>query len=277
MLRIGKIDYTNTFPVFHYFSLDDFRGEVEMIPQVPAVLNRAMREGGVDLGPISSFAYGENDRHYLLLPDLSVSAFGPVGSIFLFTKEPLDGMKRMRVALTNTSATSVNLLKIILHRYYHMEAAYETLPPDLAGMMETHDAALLIGDDALRAVWGKNPYHAYDLGGLWHRFTGKWMTFAVWAVREEAYEENKLLLQQVYASFVASKERSKHEILPIIRTAQERAGGSEEDWRRYFAGLSHDLGPFQLDGLMTYYEYAWEMGLLSHRPEIRLVPYLAGV
>lgn len=274
MLKIGKIDYTNTFPVFHYFPMEQFAGEVEMIPQVPAVLNKAMREGRVDLGPISSFAYGENDTRYLLLPDLSVSALGPVGSIFLFTKKPLDGYRRMRVALTNTSATSVNLLKILFHFFLHLEVEYETTPPNLTEMMREHDGALLIGDDALRAVWGDYPYHHYDLGELWHRFTGKWMTFAVWAVREEAYEENPSLLNRVYHAFLSGKERSRRELLPIIRTAQERAGGSEEDWRRYFAGLSHDLGPSQIDGLETYYDYALRLGLLSHRPVIRLVPAL---
>ncbi|WP_039944264.1 menaquinone biosynthetic enzyme MqnA/MqnD family protein [Thermicanus aegyptius] len=275
MLRIGKIDYTNTLPVFHYFHVEDFAGEVTMIPQVPAVLNRAMREGKVDLGPISSFAYGENYGKYLLLPDLSVSALGPVGSIFLFTKAPLESYGRMRVALTSTSATSVNLLKILFHFFLRTEVEYETMEPELEEMLVDHDGALLIGDDALRAGWGSHPYQVYDLGDLWHRFTGKWMTFAVWAVREEAYLENPSLLERVYGAFLASKERSRREIDPIIRTAQERAGGSEEAWRRYFAGLSHELEAPQLDGLSTYYDFAVQLGLLPVQPEMRLVSHLS--
>jgi len=81
-LRIGSITYTNTWPITHFFGKDNFDKEIEIIPQVPSQLNRQMAEGLIDIGPISSFSYAENADKYFLLPNLSVSAYGKVGSAF---------------------------------------------------------------------------------------------------------------------------------------------------------------------------------------------------
>src|SRR5690606_8234304 len=75
-IRIGKINFTNVWPIYHHFPKEAFADDIEWIEQVPAELNRAMRRGEVDMGAISSFAYGQAENRYMLLPDLSVSAYG---------------------------------------------------------------------------------------------------------------------------------------------------------------------------------------------------------
>ena len=82
-IRIGRIAFTNILPIYHFF--DPSGLNVEMIHQVPSQLNRGMAAGEIDMGPISSFAYGENHTRYTLVPHLSVSSRGPVRSIYLFT------------------------------------------------------------------------------------------------------------------------------------------------------------------------------------------------
>jgi chorismate dehydratase len=271
MLKIGKIDYTNTLPVFYFFPEERFQGRIEMIPQVPAVLNRAMQRGEVDLGPISSFAYAENQDKYLILPDLSVSAFGSVGSIFLFTKEPLHSRSEMKIALTNTSATSVNLLKILLHHFLKIEAEYHSHNPVLHEMMVHHDGALLIGDEALVSFWKNQGYHVYDLGQLWRDYTGEWMTFALWAVRKEVYEEHPFLLKEIHEAFIQSKQQGRKNLAPIIEASQRRIGGEWEYWQSYFTGLSHDFNSDQQRGLLTYYGLAKEIGLLQDSVKLNLI------
>ena len=71
------------------------------------------------MGPISSFAYGESFEDYMLYPDLSVSAYGEVNSILLFHEKPLREIANGHIMLPTTSATSVNLLKIILEKFYN--------------------------------------------------------------------------------------------------------------------------------------------------------------
>lgn len=275
-LKIGNISYTNTWPVSHFFNKEKFKEEVEFVPQVPSQLNQQMAEGRIDLGPISSFSYAEHSDEYLILPNLSVSAYGNVGSISLFLKDDLDIIKDKKIALSNTSATSVNLLKIILEGFLGGKPDYTTMPPQLNIMMETADAALLIGDEAIIAGWKNNKtkqYRMIDLGAEWLRRTNQWMTFAVWAVRMEVVQKKPGLLYRIYQEFLRSKERGKKEIKVIITETIKRFGGSQSFWQGYFAGLSHDFDERQIRGLKHYFKLAKDINLLSSVPEIKVIDF----
>jgi chorismate dehydratase len=270
-LRIGQIRYTNTLPVTFFFDDERFAGRIELIRQVPAQLNAAMSRGEIDLGPISSFSYAEHASKYLVLPDLSVSAKGKVGSIFLFSKRPIEQLDGARIALTNTSATSVNLLKIILQTFYNKkEVSYVTQPPVLSEMLLDADAALLIGDDALLAVRGSHACHVYDLGELWHRFTGYSMTFALWTVRKQAIAEQGELLREVHAAFLESKEKAKRHLDQLIDYVQAHYGGEKDGWYAYFNGLQHDFTDEQQVGLEYYFHCAAQLGLLPSAVKVSL-------
>lgn len=275
-LRIGSISYTNTWPVSHFFDLDKFIEEVELIPQVPSQLNKQMAAGQIDMGPISSFSYGENADKYLLLPDLSVSAFGNVGSISLFVKTDINDVKNKKIALANTSATSVNLLKIIMQEFLGGNPSYIYSNPDLEIMMEEADAALLIGDDALLANLQNEKeerFKLYDLGAEWLKSTNAWMTFAVWAVRREIVDDNPDLLYRVYQEFILSKKKGKEQLGEIIEASIAKCGGTYDFWLKYFNGLSHDFGQEQRKGLLSYFNYANKIGALAKVPEIELVDF----
>ena len=52
------------------------------------------------------------------------------------------------------------------------------------------EPALLIGDAAIDALGACRAEYVYDLGMLWHEWTGEQTVFAVWAARREAYERD---------------------------------------------------------------------------------------
>jgi chorismate dehydratase len=270
VIRIGKIKFTNVWPIFHFFPLHRMQPFVRFEEQVPTQLNRAMKAGEVDMGPISSFAYGDNFKNYLLYPDLSVSARGRVNSILLFHRDPLEKVAHGRIALPTTSAASVHLLKIILEKFYGGNPTYDYAAPSLGEMMAQHDAALLIGDDAIRASWANHGYHVTDLGEEWLRQTGQWMSFAVWAIRKETAEAYPELVRDIFEAFVESKRRSLEDPEGMIRDAVEAIGGTETYWRRYFDGLCYDFGPPQWQGLQLYYDYAWELGFLPDKVPLQI-------
>lgn len=275
-LRIGSISYTNVWPVSYFFDLNKFDEEVELIPQVPSQLNKQMAAGLIDIGPISSFSYGENADKYLLLPDLSVSAYGKVGSISFFTKSDLSDVKNKKIALSNTSATSVNLLKIIMQEFLGGSPSYIYSNPDLETMMEQADGALLIGDDALLANMHNEKaqkFNLYDLGTEWLNSTNEWMTFAVWAVRREIVDQNPELLYQVYQEFILSKKKGKESLGEIIGASMTKYGGTYDFWLRYFNGLSHDFAQEHRKGLISYFKYANKIGALAKVPEIEQVDF----
>jgi chorismate dehydratase len=262
-LRIGRIDYTNVWPVFHHFDPGSLRYPAEQVSEMPASLNRKLREGDIDVAAISSFAYGASSDAYYLLPNLSVSALGRVQSILLFLKSPLEKVIHGKIALTTTSATSVNLLKIIMKKFYGGDPVYEDSEPSLERMLDQADAALLIGDHAIRASWMNRGYRVLDLGEIWNVWTGHWMTFALWAVRREAADTRPEAVASIYDGLMESKRRVSRDIEPIVSKALRQIGGTAAYWRGYFHNLFHDFGPEQQAGLILYFRYARELGLME--------------
>ncbi|MBU9711827.1 menaquinone biosynthesis protein [Evansella tamaricis] len=269
-LVIGEISYTNILPFFYYVDRELLKQRgCEFIPKVPSKLNVGMADGSVDLGGISSFAYGEHSSEYLLLPNFSVSSYKDVGSIFLFSKVPITQLDGKSIALTSSSATSVNLLKIIINKFYEMNAVFETVAPDYESMMESHDACLLIGDDAIVNRWNTDGnIHRYDLGALWNHFTGYPMTYAVFAVNERAWKREPDLLIEVYNQFKNSKETSfQNHYVDMIKSIQNQMGGSFSFWEQYFSGLNFDLTEKHVEGLYHFFYLAYELNLLSNKVE----------
>ncbi|MFD0694833.1 menaquinone biosynthesis protein [Paenibacillus sp. GCM10027628] len=262
-IRIGRINYTNVWPIYYYFPDLIKSDDVEIMEQVPTTLNRAMAAGEIDMGPISSFAYGESFENYLLYPDLSVSAYGEVNSILLFHEKPLREIANGRIVLPTTSATSVNLLKIILEKFYNGNPTYEYANPNLDAMMQQADGALLIGDDAIKENWRNRKYMITDLGQEWAKWTGQWMSFAVWAIRKETSQTHPKLVSQVFEAFLKSKFKAHEEPAEMIQEARQKVGGTEAYWHHYFHTLCYDFGQEQWDGLGLYYKYCYELGFLS--------------
>jgi len=271
VLRLGQIDYTNTLPFFYYFDRDAFPFALDVIKTSPAELNRKMQSGEVDMGPMSSFAYAKQADHLLLFPDLSVSSFGPVGSIFLFSHRPLHTYREPSVVLTDRSATSVVLAKIVLERFFHLLPHYETAAPDLETMMLRHDVALLIGDEALTAYRMNRSFYTYDLGDLWRSYTGQWMTFALFAVRKSVYETQRASVDRIFKALRDSKWRHLSDPEPLVRYVQSSYGGDRAFWYQYFNGLEHDFSEEQRSGLLLYYQEAVSLGLLERVPTFSFI------
>lgn len=269
-LRIGKINFTNVHPVFYFFRSELFSGEIELIPQVPAQLNKRMAEGTIDMGFVSSFEYGRNHNQYEVFPGFSISSLGKVRSIFLFSKKPIEELKEAKIALTNKSATSVNLLRILLEKFRGFHPTYETMEPHLGKMMELADACLLIGDDALLASWNNPGYYMYDLGEVWYRQTGLWAVFSVWTVRKDAISAQPDLLRRIYEELTLSKEKGLCHLSEIIAMVCREFGGTEAFWKEYYTGLSYDFTNEHKRGLEYYYRCASELGLLPEPVQVQV-------
>lgn len=269
-IRVGQISFTNILPLYLFFDRNHLN--TEFIPQVPTGLNQSMAEGTIDMGPISSFAYAENQDQFTLLPDLSISAHGPVQSIFLFTKgKALHELDALRVAVTNTSASSVALLRILLEKFEEIEPIYITMESDLIKMMAKAEACLLIGDEAIKAQWSHHDYTVFDLGEEWYKRTGLSMTFAVWAVRNEMIATRQEELKEIHSRFLHARSEGMRCRERVIAEAQKKLGGETSFWSTYFEGLCYHLGEKEINGLQTYYDYAYELGLIENKVDIRIL------
>ncbi|QWU14636.1 chorismate dehydratase [Paenibacillus sophorae] len=262
---IGKISYTNSWPVFFNFDPSALSFPARMVSEVPSVLNRGMARGDIDIGALSSFAFAEASDRLLVLPGLSVSSDGPVRSILLFSNGTVEEAANGTVAVTNTSATSVNLLKILLEKAVGGNPEYISAEPNLEKMMEQADACLLIGDHAIRAMWQNKKYRVTDLGEMWKRWTGLGMTFAVWAVSRKSALDIPEAVAEICQALIESKRRGLRNLAPIVSEACNRIGGDPGYWSGYFQNLCYDFGERQQEGLNLYFRYANEMGLLPQK------------
>lgn len=269
-IRLGYIDYLNCLPVYYGIEQGAVELDVTVCKGPPSQLNRAFLKGELDVTPISSIEYARNAGQCVIIPGLSISADGRVASILLFHKRPLSELNGRPVALTASSATSVVLTKIILKERYGVTPDYRVAPPDLKAMLAEHEAALLIGDDALLAALEHPEIPHVDLGAEWKALTGHMMVYALWVARREFAEANPDALRRVTRLFNASQDYSwDHRPAMVTEAVRRRKlpGYLTED---YFDLIRHEFGPRYRRGLLAYLEHARRIGELDTVPPLHV-------
>lgn len=268
-IRLGQVDYLNTLPVYHALEDGILPFDGQLVKGPPTMLNKMFLEGKLDVTCISSVEYARNAEHCLILPDLSVSADGPVRSIFLFSHAPVTELDGKKVCLTSSSATSVALLKVLFDHYYHVEAKFITVPPNLEEMMSSADGALLIGDDAMRAhvkVQQENlPYHVTDLGEVWKQFTGEKMVFALWVIKKEFAMEHPEDTEALCNTLREAKAYAAVNMPGLLKKGRRRTGLPPEILEEYFKTISNEFTEDHRRALLTFYDYCYKSGLIEER------------
>lgn len=273
-IRLGQVDYINCLLVYHALEEGLVPLDVELIKGPPTRLNRLFLNGELEATPASSIEYARNIDCCYILPDLSISADGRVASILFFSKIPVTELEGKKVCLTESSATSVALLKVLFDHYYQVEVQFETTPPDLDAMMEKADGALLIGDDAMlahqRVIEAGLPYHVTDLGEAWKQFTGEKMVYAVWVVRKAYAETNPEEVDLLSRSLLESKKIGLSQVPALIAKAQKKSGLPLPVLEDYFETIRHEFDQDYRRALLTFYDYAYKSGLIDERVKLRV-------
>lgn len=263
MLTLGHIKYSNCIPVHGRFLECGPPSDVEMIHGVPGELNHMLESGQIDVAPASCIEYPRHADRYRILPDLSISARGPVRTIQLLSRTDMDEMRDgIRLAIPTASATSVVLLKIIMRQHLGIRPDYFWFEQEAAdGIPESATAALFIGDVARRELVRKpagGRMHAYDLGSAWFDWTGLPFVFALW--QASAGRDRDEELRSLARELVRSREWS-HERLPQLADRHAAsfgwsAGELLDYWRSLEYGWSDDLAA----GLGEFYRRAADLG-----------------
>jgi chorismate dehydratase len=260
--KIGIIDYLNTQP-FQYDLEDRLRPlNVQFIRGVPTTLNRMLLEGKIDLAPISAVFAAEHAEHFVNLPGHSISSFGAVKTVLLFSwRTDIRELDGETIALTNHSATSIALLKVLCRERYGIEPNFVTMPQDLAAMIRQAAAALVIGDTALVEGFlhrellrhdgsGYGRPTIFDLGDEWLKLTGLPFTFALWAARRETVDE--MLALGVPQALNDSKTAGLGNINEVATGYAPTLAVPVGVCRRYLHDLRFDLTAEDLAGLNRF-------------------------
>lgn len=269
MLRIGRIAYANCTPIFHALQERYPDGDYSYVEGVPARLNAQLAKGDIDVCPSSSIAYALNPERYLIIPDLSISSCGPVQSVLLFSAVPIGELDGREVLLTAESATSVNLLKILLKQRYGCHCSFRVTNHALNAALREAPAVLLIGDTALRELQASSGVRVYDLGEQWYDWTGTPFVFALWLASRKAFDTHTEELRCLAGQLRSAKAYALENLDRIADVSPDADWMGRERLLHYWrSNLSYDLGREHCQGLARFFRLAADMGLIEQAPEL---------
>jgi len=272
MLRIGRISYANCTPIFHELQKQAPGEDYRFICGVPSHLNALLAAGEIDVCPSSSIEYALHPGRYLILPDLSISSIGAVASVLLFSRIPIEELDGQKIMLSSESATSVNLLRILMKNRFGCSCSFTVSEQPLVSALQEASAMLLIGDAALRASLSDADLLVYDLGELWHEWTALPFVFAVWFCGRQVAKDRYAEVARLARQLIASKKSACSDLESIVQSSSEADWmGSDRLVAYWRNNISYNLDSMHLDGLRLFFRYCVELGLLQAEPVLHIL------
>ena len=203
-LRISIVQYLNTAPLVWGFTNGPLRGKYDLSFTVPSQCAEQLRTGQADVAIIPAIEY-QRIPDLAILPDMAIASKKQVRSLLIISKKAIKQVKSF--ALDRSSRSTQTLTRILCAEKWKIAPEFFESPPDLGAMLNQADAALVIGDPALRIAVGieKNSrpgaagqticqaatlgiasaglLYVYDVVGEWRSLTGLPAVLAVWAAR----------------------------------------------------------------------------------------------
>jgi chorismate dehydratase len=261
-IRISLVHFLNSAPLGWAFLHGPFRERFEVISAVPAVCADQLARGEVEIGLIPSIEY-QRIPGLRIIPEIAIASSAEVRSLLLVRPK---GQQEIRsVALDTSSRTTVALTQVLLQAKMGLHPEYVPMPPDLPAMLERCDAALLIGDAALRIRI--EDYDSLDLAGEWVQWQRRPFVCAFWACRT-----GFSLPDDLEAVFLEAKEwglKRRREIASVYAGLLDLPASFLEDY--LFHNIDYDLGPSHIEGLQEFYRLARQENLI---PELRPLQFV---
>jgi len=254
LIRFSVVDFLNARPLT-WGLLEEPPPGVRVSRDAPSVCADRLASGEADVGLIPSIEY-QRIPGLKVVAGLGIAAASEVRSVLLVSNVSREKIRS--VGLDPASRTSAALARLLLKRRYGIEPEYG--PPG-----EDRDAALVIGDPALKARL--NGHVVLDLAAEWRAFSGYSFVFAFWAMRPGVAEEEAARM------VTASHEAGRREFPALVAAEAARSGLPQavvEDYLRH--SLHYELDADDLAGLDLFYRLAAEDGLIETPRPLELVP-----
>jgi predicted solute-binding protein len=278
-LRISVVQYLNTAPLVWGFTNGPLRGKYELSFTVPSECADDLRAGRADVAIIPAIEY-QRIPGLAILPDLAIASKHQVRSLLIVAKKPIEQVRTF--ALDSSSRSTQVLTRILCAEKWRIAPEFSEALPDLAEMLHGADAALIIGDPALRislgiakdgwpgaagqtvcqaatlGLTGSELLYVSDVVGEWRALTRLPAVLAVWALGRE------LATPELAADFLASRDFG----LAHLGEISHEAAQDLELPQRALESYLRDNIDFSLDaenrrGLELYFEHAAKIGLIG--------------
>jgi predicted solute-binding protein len=286
-LRISIVQYLNTAPLVWGFTNGPLQGNYDLSFTVPSQCAEDLRTGQADIAIIPAIEYQRIDD-LVILPDMAIASKKQVRSLLIVSKKPIEEVKSL--ALDRSSRSTQALTRILCAEKWKIAPRFFEASPDLAEMLDEADAALLIGDPALRISLGiekdsqiggegqticpaatlgitsSEMLYVYDVVSDWQSLTGLPAVLALWAARRD------VATPEVTADFLASRDFGLSHIAEISYDAsfelELQAQAIEAYLRR---NIDFSLDAENRRGLDLYYQHAARLGLIAAAKPIEWV------
>jgi chorismate dehydratase len=283
-LRISIVQYLNTAPLVWGFTNGPLRGKYDLSFTVPSQCAEQLRTGQADIAIIPAIEYQRIDD-LAILPDMAIASKKQVRSLLVIAKKPIEQVRSF--ALDRSSRSTQTLTRILCAEKWKIAPEFFEAPPDLGAMLNQADAALVIGDPALRIAVGieKNSWpgtqgqtisqpatlgiassellYIYDVVSEWRTLTGLPAVLAVWAARRD------VATPELAADFLASRDFGLARIPEICLDAARELELPQPTLESYL----RDNIDFTLDlenrrGLELYFAHGAKLGLIPQAKPI---------
>jgi chorismate dehydratase len=265
MIRFGLHDFLNAQPLMVPLARLQKELGVKIVPGVPGALAEKLKARELDLAMIPTIEYLKKADSYRLVPEVAIASRGAVGTVLLVSQVPVEEIKTL--ALDDRSRTSVALLKILFTDKLGQDVKFTPFPPDPEAMLKSHDAALVIGDQAFSLPKLPTETKVYDLSQEWFLETRKTFVHAVVAVGEG------VVLSQGFCDKIQLGKEEGLQAIPDIANQHARSTGLDlhtlEDYLRN--KIIYDLGQQELEGMMLFRDKCFDRGMIPEKHEIRFV------
>jgi chorismate dehydratase len=211
-----------------------------------------------------------------ILPGCTIASKGRVRSLILVHRASQPLQKLRSVAADSASRTTLAHTRILFHKWGNGEVPFVPMAADLDAMLESADAAILIGDPALLAL--EERYNRLertgealvyrDLAEEWHALTGLAFVSAVWCAAG-----GRVLDESVADDFIRSRDHGLKNIDALVAEWSRRIALPEATIRTYLtANIHYVLDEECVNGMHGFFRMAAEHGILP--PYTLTVPEL---
>lgn len=278
-LRISAINFLNPAPLLYDFEhspkREELAGRYDIHYTLPSQCARELAEGEADLGliPIAALA---GIKDLLVVPGCTIASLHRVRSIQIVSRVPLEKIKTL--AADTSSRSSVAYAKVLFRHFLGIDPEFTPHAPLIDTMLETADAALLIGDPAL-VVSESHPtveMHAgqrlywYDVAHEWITRTGLPWVAAIWALRADAlpHVDAKRLIDDLNAS----RDAGMAHVDELVTHWKTRIGVSSQVIRTYLTeNIHYILDERCMEAMQRFFELAAATGAIPEAPQVRFV------
>ena len=277
-LRISVVQYLNTAPLVRGFTHGPLQGKYDLTFTVPSQCAEELRTGAADVAIIPAIEY-QRIPNLVILPDLSIASKERVRSLLVVSKLPI--REARSIALDQSSRSTQALTKILCDARWLISPEFFEAAPDLATMLANADAALLIGDPALRLAIEAEQHvtpgrdgalvcsgaqvglpqfaklYLYDVVHEWWQLTERPAVLTVWAARPE------IATPELAADFTASLVYGLAHLPKICAEAAHELQLPEKELSLYLrTNIDYSLDAENLKGLNEYFAQAARLGLI---------------